>query len=178
MIYFEDISSSKKLRHAQLQDEMQRLYSANFSHEMRTPLSTVIEFTDLMVQRIKSGSVHGPGAHLIEHDLQIVKFSSMLMLKQVNDILDTEQITHGTFITKPEKTTARSIVNEVVQALALKANSLKIQLSEEYEQDADKSLLADKQRAQQITMNLISNAIKFSRNGAIEVRAWQSQTRH
>jgi len=129
LIYFDDISDSRQLQHAKLKDEMQRLYSANFSHEMRTPLSTIINYTDLMVQRIKSGSVFGPGADLIIDDLKIVKFSSMLMLKQVNDILDTEQIAQGTFIAKPEKTTARSIINEVVQALTLKATSLKIRLS-------------------------------------------------
>jgi signal transduction histidine kinase len=56
------------------------MYSANVSHEMRTPLSTCINFTDLLLSTTKSP--------VSRKHLEIIKFSSVMMLNNVNDTLD------------------------------------------------------------------------------------------
>ena len=60
------------------------MYSANVSHEMRTPLSTSINFTDLLLSTEKDESKR--------KQLEIIKFSSVMMLNNVNDTLDYAQI--------------------------------------------------------------------------------------
>ena len=90
LVHFKDISEIKELKIAQVKDEMQRLRSANVSHEMRTPLSTVINFTDLMLMKLKNGGEINKAE--FEKNFNIVKFSAMMMLNNVNDTLDKEQI--------------------------------------------------------------------------------------
>jgi signal transduction histidine kinase len=60
------------------------MYSANVSHEMRTPLSTSINFTDLLLINEKDESKR--------KQLEIIRFSSVMMLNSVNDTLDFAQI--------------------------------------------------------------------------------------
>jgi len=60
------------------------MYSANVSHEMRTPLSTSINFTDLLLSNEKDESKR--------KQLEIIRFSSVMMLNSVNDTLDYAQI--------------------------------------------------------------------------------------
>ena len=60
------------------------MYSANVSHEMRTPLSTSINFTDLLLINEKDESKR--------KQLEIIRFSSVMMLNSVNDTLDYAQI--------------------------------------------------------------------------------------
>jgi signal transduction histidine kinase len=60
------------------------MYSANVSHEMRTPLSTSINFTDLLLSTEKDESKR--------KQLEIIRFSSVMMLNSVNDTLDYAQI--------------------------------------------------------------------------------------
>ena len=70
------------------------MHSANISHEMRTPLSTTISFTDLLLSTEKDNSRR--------KQLEIIKFSSILMLNNVNDTLDNAQIKRGIFQKKLE----------------------------------------------------------------------------
>jgi signal transduction histidine kinase len=60
------------------------MYSANVSHEMRTPLSTSINFTDLLLSTERDESKR--------KQLEIIRFSSVMMLNSVNDTLDYAQI--------------------------------------------------------------------------------------
>jgi signal transduction histidine kinase len=85
------------------------MYSANVSHEMRTPLSTSINFTDLLLSTEKDAAKR-------KH-LEIIKFSSLLMLNNVNDSLDNAQIWRGTFSTKPVRCDIRQTVMEVVSVI-------------------------------------------------------------
>lgn len=68
------------LREKETQDRLTTMYSANVSHEMRTPLSTCINFTDLLLasEQIPTRFKH----------LEIIKFSAVMMLNNVNDNLD------------------------------------------------------------------------------------------
>jgi len=137
------------------------MHSANISHEMRTPLSTTISFTDLLLSTEKDNSRR--------KQLEIIKFSSILMLNNVNDTLDYAQIKRGVFQKKLEKLDINHTVTEVVSVLDMQAASknIKIKIT------APKvTVFADKQRVQQVCMNLLSNAIKFTHDGTIEVCAW------
>jgi len=72
------------LREKETRDRLTTMYSANVSHEMRTPLSTCINFTDLLLASEASPTKR-------KH-LEIIKFSAVMMLNNVNDNLDNAQI--------------------------------------------------------------------------------------
>jgi signal transduction histidine kinase len=137
------------------------MYSANVSHEMRTPLSTSINFTDLLLSTEKDQTKR-------KH-LKIIKFSSILMLNNVNDTLDNAQIQRGTFTTNPVRCDILQTVTEVVRVIEMQAASKNIYININVPQ---KTIIADKQRIQQVCMNLLSNACKFTQDGEILVTAW------
>ena len=80
LIFLQDITAVHLLRERELQDRLSTMYSANVSHEMRTPLTTCISFTDLMLVTEFNETKR-------KH-LEIIKFSAVLMLNNVNDNLD------------------------------------------------------------------------------------------
>ena len=87
------------------------MYSANVSHEMRTPLSTCINFTELLLSTEKDETK--------KKQLEIIKFSSILMLNNVNDTLDFAQIQRGTFTTRPIRCEVKQAVTEVVKVIEM-----------------------------------------------------------
>ena len=87
---------------------------------MRTPLSTSINFTDLLLSSEKDITRR-------KH-LEIIKFSSILMLNNVNDTLDHAQIQRGTFLTKPVRCDIKQTVTEVVRVVEMQAASKNIEI--------------------------------------------------
>lgn len=96
------------------------MYSANVSHEMRTPLSTCINFTELLLTQEKD--------KIKRKHLEIIKFSSVMMLNNVNDTLDNAQIQRGTFQPKPTRCDVRSSINDVIRVIEMQAASKNIQI--------------------------------------------------
>ena len=115
LVYMQDITSTQKLQALEAQDRLTTMYSANVSHEMRTPLSTSINFTDLLLQTEKDPTK-------IKH-LEIIKFSCILMLNNVNDTLDNAQIRRGTFQSKPVRCDIKGTLEEVVSVIQMQAAS-------------------------------------------------------
>ena len=76
----QNVTNIQKLQELESLDRLTTMYSANVSHEMRTPLSTSINFADLLMSTEKDPTRR-------KH-IEIIKFSSILMLNNVNDTLD------------------------------------------------------------------------------------------
>lgn len=84
ILFVQNVTNVQKLQELEAQDRLTTMYSANVSHEMRTPLSTSINFADLLLSTEKDP--------LKRKHIEIIKFSSILMLNNVNDTLDHAQI--------------------------------------------------------------------------------------
>ena len=102
---------------------------------MRTPLSTTINFTELLLSQEKN--------KVKRKHLEIIKFSSILMLNNVNDTLDHAQIKRGTFTSKPVKFELRSIIQDVARVIEMQAAAKNIQLKINVPK---RCMVADKQR--------------------------------
>jgi signal transduction histidine kinase len=113
------------------------MYSANVSHEMRTPLSTCINFTDLLLNTT---------SHPVQRKhLEIIKFSSVMMLNNVNDTLDNAQIQRGTFSTKDVRCQLKSTIEDVARVIEMQAASKNITIRQMLPQVI---LNVDRQRVQ------------------------------
>ena len=84
LIYLRETTEIVRAIMQKTQDKLTSMYSANVSHEMRTPLSTSINFTDLLLSTERDESKR--------KQLEIIRFSSVMMLNSVNDTLDYAQI--------------------------------------------------------------------------------------
>jgi signal transduction histidine kinase/CheY-like chemotaxis protein len=145
-------------------EKMSRLKSrflSNISHEIRSPLTGIMGFTEEMMQ----GETSGQNVKY----LNAIKVSSDHLLHTVNDILDFSKLEAGKLRLIKEPFLLRNAIEEVIFAFSLQARKKNIYLRMKGAIEEDLSLLGDAHRFKQILYNLISNAVKFTDDGGVEV---------
>ncbi len=136
-------------------------FLANISHEIRTPMNAVIGFTDILSHIITDQKQ--------KHYITSIQNASKMLLTLINDILDIANIEAGRLAIQLEETDPRSILLELEQLFALKIIGKELDFQVNIDEKLPQSLLLDKTRLRQILLNLISNAIKFTEQGSINI---------
>jgi signal transduction histidine kinase/CheY-like chemotaxis protein len=156
---------------AQKSSEAKSEFLSTMSHEIRTPLNAVIGMSNLLI----SGNPRPDQ----RENLEVLKFSAGNLLSIVNDVLDFNKIESGKLVFENTKFNMVELMHNICggQMLTAQAKGLLFKL------DIDntlsrKVLFGDPTRITQIIFNLISNAIKFTANGNISVRATCIEDRH
>jgi cell cycle sensor histidine kinase DivJ len=135
-------------------------FLATMSHELRTPLNAIIGFSEMLTKesalRIDAQRRHDY-AHLINE-------SGHHLLSVVNGILDMSKIESGNFEITPEPFAPKLVIDECCELLGYKARETGIELASDLPHDLPE-IIADKRSLHQIMLNLMSNAIKFTKAG-------------
>ncbi|MBT8378314.1 MAG: PAS domain S-box protein [Ignavibacteria bacterium] len=127
------------------------------SHDLRTPFSSILGFTDLLLTDEALSEMEK------KQYVRYIQDSSKSMLALVNSLLDWTRLQTGRIKFEPEKLNARELVEKSVSSSA--GTALQKHISIQNLIDASLNVFVDKNLAQQIFSNLISNAIKFTTNG-------------
>jgi PAS domain S-box-containing protein len=159
----QDITDRKKIeQELSLREEAEREYRARsdflsrVSHELRTPLNAILGFSQLM-------ELEELTAEQRRHIEQITKGGRHL-LELINEVLEISRIESGNMNVSLEPVPVQDVVDEVLQLLEPLANRRSITL--ESRLPAGKRFVeADKQRLKQVLLNLVSNGIKYNRDG-------------
>lgn len=138
-------------------------FLANMSHEIRTPLNGIIGMTDMTLETTKVSAEQ-------KRYLEIVKSSSETLMSLINDILDFSKIDAGKLELSPVPFSLRDDVPRGLQALGLTASEKKLEFIFQIGQDVPDLFFGDLLRLQQIIMNLINNAIKFTEKGEVMLK--------
>jgi len=153
----------KAKEEAERANQMKSIFLASMSHELRTPLNSVIGFTGIVLQGL-AGELNDEQ----KEQLGMAYGSAKHLLSLINDLLDISKIESGEL--KPD-------IREfnIAEAGIEIRDSLKI-MAEEKELELifnipDISIFSDKRRFEQILLNLVNNAIKFTEKGKVEVKA-------
>ncbi len=136
------------------------------SHELRTPLHTILSAAQYLIGYENTTPQQ-------QDKIAIMESSAEHLLGMINDILDLVQIEAGkvTANIEVQQSTALYLsIKETVEMLEVLAEEKGISLTLENRLDREEDVLLDKRLCKQIVMNLISNAIKFTDSGSIEVR--------
>ena len=138
-------------------------FLAHMSHEIRTPLNGIIGFTKILL-RDKTTQEQ-------KHQLNAIKTSSDILLVVVNDILDLAKIEAGKMILEKTELKFNNLVNSVLSTFELRLGEKEQTLETKFDKDIPKWLVGDTIRINQILLNLIGNAIKFTEiGGSIGIR--------
>ncbi|MER9429875.1 PAS domain-containing sensor histidine kinase [Mesorhizobium sp. M0408] len=135
-------------------------FLAVVSHELRTPLNAIIGFSDMLLHEM-FGSFKDPRQ---KEYVGLVRDSGQHLLAVVTSILDVSRIESGAYSTEPEPFRFREAVEMCQSMMRLQAEAKAIDLQAQIAPDAGE-INADRRAVQQILINLVSNAIKFTPEG-------------
>lgn len=141
---------------------MKSEFLANVSHEIRTPLNGILGFSELLARTQLNNQQ-------VEY-LATIHKSSEDLLKILNDILDLSKIDANKLIIERINMNLRDILEEVIIMLAPEAHQKDLELNYLIYSDVPPRVIGDPLRLKQVLINLVSNAIKFTPQGSINIR--------
>ncbi len=139
-------------------------FLANMSHEIRTPMVGVIGMIDLLFKNTELNSLQKEYVNTIHR-------SSLNLLDILNQILDLSKIEAGKFSLSPKIIHLKNTIYQSVDLFIANSRAKGIDLNIEYLDNLPEHIYADDNRLIQILSNLIGNAIKFTNQGTISVKA-------
>ncbi|WP_152912007.1 ATP-binding protein [Photorhabdus heterorhabditis] len=145
-------------------------FLANMSHELRTPLNGVIGFTR---QTLKTSLTMQQTEYLY-----IIERSANHLLNIINDILDFSRLEADKLILENIPFLLQDTIDEVIVLLTPSAKNKNIQLTHSVDPQIPNLVIGDPTRLQQILTNIISNAIKFTEQGSVEIKINLTQQQH
>lgn len=147
---------------AEKADEMKSMFLASLSHEIRTPMSSIIGITSVLEE-----------TELTEEQreyINIINISGNNLLSLINNILDFSKIESDQIELESILFDIRELVDEVVALLKLKADDTGNNIITEISDDFPGKLIGDPVRMRQILINLVNNALKFTKDGTVTIR--------
>ncbi|AMW29240.1 GAF domain-containing protein [Arthrospira platensis] len=138
-------------------------FLANMSHELRTPLNAILGFTQLLQRDRTLAAKH-------QEYIKIVNQSGQHLLGLINDVLEMSKIEAGRITCNPTEFAIKRCLQAIQVMLQLKAESKGLTLNFQVEESVPKFVRTDESKLRQVLVNLISNAIKFTREGEVTLK--------
>lgn len=165
----QDISQQKEQQRAlkaakeqaEIANNAKSEFLANMSHEMRTPLNAIIGFTDLLLK--------SPLGEAQKEYMRAVFQSGQSLLDLINDLLDLSKIESGKLDLVFESVDLIKLAKQVVEILKYQANKKGLDFNLILSPELPPLVLSDGQRLRQVLFNLLSNALKFTERGSVDL---------
>lgn len=137
-------------------------FLANMSHEIRTPINAIIGMDEMVLRESSEENIISY-AHNI-------KSASQTLLTLVNEILDFSKIESGKMEIVEEDYQLSALLNDVINMVRIRANEKKLNLKIEVNPELPDNLHGDSVKIHQIILNIVSNAIKYTKEGEVSVK--------
>lgn len=174
-----EVEQELDLRNAMEQAEAANVtksqFLANMSHEIRTPMTAILGYADLL------GDDELDDPEQNRDAIQTIRTNANHLLTVINDILDVSKIEAGQMDVELIATKPKEVIDHAVSMMNAKAQAKGIELKTTYETEIPDRIESDPTRLRQIILNVISNAVKFTHEGTVTVKAaydpdmWQLQ---
>ena len=169
--YFSDVTARKE---TELQLEKARKaaedasrtktqFLTNMSHEIRSPMAAVLGFADIALRDLRDGK------RVQEDHLKTVARNGRFLLKIINDILDLSSVEAGKLQVRPSKFKLLPLLAETLDLMRHRSITTAVPLSVDFDGEVPEAIRSDRSRLQQILVNLIGNALKFSPGGSVRL---------
>ncbi|WP_310319617.1 ATP-binding protein [Hydrogenophaga palleronii] len=159
------VQTEREARHAaEAANRAKSEFLASMSHELRTPLNAVLGYAQLL-------TMEGDLSAQQTRRLDVIHQSGEHLLALINDILDLARIEAGHTELNPEPVNLANALQTVVNLMQVKAQEKRLAFVFDAGTDLPQAVLADARRLRQVLLNLIGNAIKFTDQGTVTLRA-------
>ncbi len=157
------LEAERLAREAESANRAKSEFLANMSHEIRTPMNAVIGYSDLLRNKVTDPQQ--------KTYLDAIRAGSRSLLMLINDILDLSRIEAGKMRLEIAPLSLRRLLGDVRHIFDLRAREQGITLEVGVDKKMPAALLLDEARLRQVLFNLVGNAIKFTHEGEVTVRA-------
>jgi PAS domain S-box-containing protein len=154
-------------------DRMKSTFVSIASHELRTPLNAILGYSEMLNEGVYDNLTPRQSDAVGR-----VLANTHHMLGLANNLLDRAQIEAGTLKLSVVSFPPKQLVEQAVAVTAILAKNKGLELMGEVAHDMPKQLMGDQQRLSQIVVNLIGNAVKFTSEGGVKVRAYMVDEMH
>jgi len=160
-------------------DHLKSTFLSSASHELRTPLTSVLGFAKLMDKTFRKDfmplinsdpSLERKAGHFA-HNLGIIRMEGERLTRLINDLLDLNKIESGRIEWRDEPLAMAELMGHVLHALAAEIQNKPGLTATAEAKPGLPMILADRDRINQVLLNLIGNAVKFTENGLVRVTA-------
>lgn len=138
-------------------------FLANMSHEIRTPMNAIVGLSELIIEESR-------GRKMYDYACDI-KSAALNLLGIINDILDISKVEAGKMELLNEDYYVQILVQDTINMIKLAANQKGLKVNVDVDSNMPYKLCGDEGRIRQVLINLLNNALKFTRQGSISLRA-------
>ena len=146
---------------AEAANESKSAFLANMSHEIRTPMTAIMGYADLVAKRVTDAET--------QEYMSTIRRNGDFLLNIINDILDLSKIEAGKFAISKQRFAPAKIVEDVKSIMDVRARENKLELTVDYRGKIPAEIESDAKRLKQILINLVGNAIKFTKKGGVRI---------
>lgn len=156
---------------AEAADRIKSAFLATMSHELRTPLNSIIGFTGIILQGLA-----GPLNDEQKKQMGMVKNSAQHLLTLINDVLDISKIEAGQIEVHPDRFDLRDAIKKVTDTIQPLADRKGLSLAVEVGEGVG-AIISDQRRVEQILINILSNAVKYTERGGVTLSVGVTEAR-
>ena len=144
-------------------------FLANMSHEIRTPMNAIVGMCELTLRESNISKT-------VRENCNNIQSSGRSLLSIINDILDFSKIDSGKMEIIEEEFNIASTINDVINMAMTRKGNKDIEIIVDIDPDIPVGLYGDELRIRQIIINILTNAIKFTKEGSVELKV--TRTKH
>jgi len=137
-------------------------FLANMSHDLRTPMSAILGFSDVLAEGV-DGALNSEQ----RQDVERIRSAGMHLLSLLDDVLDISKIEAGKLQLVPQDVDLSDVTSDILATLRPVADNKSLELTSRGLEGV--RVFADQQRLRQVLLNLLTNALKFTQKGGVTV---------